>query len=143
MLSLLLAAAAASAFAPMDFPSLDRAIEQCERGAVAPIFAAEAERRSAFWTAAYEEQAAISSERGGVIEKRRLLREAPRAAGAKAEPPKAGESDQELALAQLALDDRQRVLDDRRRLETMRQQAVELKRQYFLTRCPSGKKKGS
>ena len=138
---LYLAAATSSALtASMDFASLDEAIEACRREAVLPVFSAEAQRRSAFITAAYQEQAEISGERAAVAAKRRALRELG-LRSATQEAPKPGESDQELALAQLALDDRQRALDDLRRLETIRQNAVELKRQYFLSHCPSGKQK--
>ena len=139
---LYLAAAAAPALtASIDFATLDEAIETCRREAVLPVFAAEARRRSAFVTAAYQEQAEISRERAAIAAKRRVLREvALRPASGQSEAAKPVESDQELALAQLALEDRQRALDDRRRLETMRQQAVEVKRQYFLVHCATGKK---
>jgi len=142
-LAFLFAVAQAAAAVPLDFPALDEAIERCDRATVLPIFAGEPHRRSAFLTTFYGEQAAISSERLTVADKRRLLREAalPIVAG-EAARTRPTESDQELALAQLALEDRQRALDDRRRLETLRQQAIDMKRQYFLTHCPSGKKKG-
>lgn len=122
----------------VDFPALDAAIERCERASVLPVFAAEAKRRSAAVTAFYEEQVQIATERIATASKRRALREG----GA---PPPTGQgapaaSDQELALRQLALDDRQRALDDQRRLETMRQEAVDLKRQYFLSKCAGSKK---
>ena len=136
------AAALPILLASMDLPALDSSIERCQRDAVLPIFSGEAQRRSEFVTAAYQEQAEISAERLSVATKRRALREASlRTAAAQSEPVKPSETDQELALAQLALDDRQRALDDRRRLETMRQDAVELKRQYFLSHCASPKKK--
>ena len=138
---LTLALAAPALFTPIDFTALDDAIERCQRSTVLPVFAAEAQRRSAFVTALYDEQAAISLERMATAAKRRALREAAMATpAAKDVPAAAGESDQELSLAQLALDDRQRALDDRRRLEAIRQEAVDVKRQYFLTRCPTGKK---
>lgn len=121
----------------IDFPALDVAIERCERAAVLPVFAAEARRRSTAVTAFYQEQVEIAAERIATADKRRALREGATPAGR--EPGIV--SDQELALRQLALDDRQRALDDQRRLETMRQQAVDLKRQYFLTKC-TGKKAG-
>ncbi|MBO9624318.1 MAG: hypothetical protein J7500_16535 [Sphingomonas sp.] len=134
---LLLALAAAQTSEPMDLPALDAAIERCERDKVLPVFAAEPQRRSAAVTAFYREQAQIAAERLATASQRRALREGTAAAATGQSLPTA--SDQELALRQLALDDRQRALDDQRRLETMRQEAVDLKRQYFLTKC-SGKK---
>jgi hypothetical protein len=128
---------------PIDFPALDAAIERCQLDTVRPIFAAETQRRSAFITAVYTDQAAISAARLALADKRRALREAP------LQPPPAGaapaapaETDQQLALAERALDDRQHALDDRRRLEALRQEAVDLKRSYFLAHCPPGKKRG-
>ena len=116
----------------IDFPALDAAIERCEKTTVLPIFAAEPQRRSAALTAFYQEQAQIAAERIATANKRRALREGGKpAAGQEAQTA----TDQELALRQLALDDRQRALDDQRRLEGMRQEAVDLKRQYFLTKC--------
>ena len=140
-LFLLFALAEAALADPMDFPTLDEGIERCQRETVLPIFNSEAARRSAFVTAAYQEQVGITQERILVARARRAIREAARAPTAdRAAAPKPPESDQELALGQLALDDRQRALDDRRRLETMRQEAIDLKRQYFLLHCTSPKK---
>ena len=137
---LLITIAALTGAGEMDFPALDAAIARCEREAVLPVFAAEAQRRSTFATAAYQEQAQISGERLSLAGKRRALRETTlKTAAAKAAAP--AESDQELALAQLALEDRRRALDDRRRLEDMRQAALDMKRQYFLAQCPTPKKK--
>lgn len=135
---LVLAAMTPQIVESVDFPALDAAIERCERASVLPVFAAEAQRRSAAVTAFYQEQVQIAAERLATTSKRRALREgaAPSATGHGA----AAASDQELALRQLALDDRQRALDDQRRLETMRQEAVDLKRQYFLARCAASKK---
>jgi hypothetical protein len=135
---LALTATALQIVEPIDFPALDTAIERCDRAAVLPVFAAEAQRRSVALTTFYQEQARIAAERLATAGKRRALREAV--------PPPAGQvapdSDQDLVLLQLALDDRQRALDDQRRLETMRQEAVDLKRQYFLSRCAANKKPG-
>jgi type II secretory pathway component HofQ len=138
-LFLVLAAMMPQIVESVDFPALDAAIERCERASVLPVFAAEAQRRSAAVTAFYQEQVQIAAERLATTSKRRALREgaAPSATG-HGTPA----TDQELALRQLALDDRQRALDDQRRLETMRQEAVDLKRQYFLTKCAASKKPG-
>lgn len=133
---LLLLAATLQSVEPIDLPALDAAIERCERATVLPVFAAEAGRRSAAVTAFYQEQVRIVAERLATAERRRALRESP------AEPATPATSDQELSLRQLALDDRQRALDDQRRLETMRQEALDLKRAYFLMRCPANRKPG-
>src|SRR5687767_10100970 len=119
-LFLVLAAMMPQIVESVDFPALDAAIERCERASVLPVFAAEAQRRSAAVTAFYQEQVQIAAERLATTSKRRALREgaAPSATG-HGTPA----TDQELALRQLALDDRQRALDDQRRLETMRQEA--------------------
>jgi len=132
---------AVQAVEPVDLPALDAAIERCERATVLPVFAAEAQRRSAAVTGFYQEQAQIVAERFATAGKRRALREAT-AAAVPAAPDASAPTDQELSLRQLALDDRQRALDDQRRLETMRQEAIDLKRQYFLTRCAANKKPG-
>jgi hypothetical protein len=139
LLALALAAVTTQIVEPVDFPALDAAIERCERAKVLPVFAAEARRRSAAVTAFYQEQAQIAAERLATANQRRGLREAPPAAAAP-DQSTAGPSDQELALRQLALDDRQRALDDQRRLETMRQEAIDLKRQYFLAKCMGNRK---
>ncbi|MDP5281075.1 hypothetical protein Q9Q95_19270 [Sphingomonas sp. DG1-23] len=132
----LLVVAAFQSVEPIDLPALDAAIERCERGTVLPIFAAEAGRRSAAVTAFYQEQVQIVAERLATAERRRTLRETPAA------PATPAATDQELSLRQLALDDRQRALDDQRRLETMRQEALDLKRAYFLMHCPANRKQG-
>ena len=129
---------ALQSFEPMDLAALDAAIERCDRAVVLPVFAGEAQRRNAAVTAFYQEQARIAAERLATAAQRRALREMPAAP----DQPAPALSDQALSLRQLALDDRQRALDDQRRLESMRQEAVDLKRQYFLTLCPAGKKAG-
>ena len=134
---LLLMAAAFQSAEMIDLPALDAAIERCERAAVLPIFAAEARRRSNAVTAFYQEQSRIVAERFATANERRALRER-NAAPAPGQEPTV--TDQELSLRQLALDDRQRALDDQRRLETMRQEALDLKRSYFLAKCPAGRK---
>lgn len=136
---LLLTAITAQTVEPVDFPALDAAIERCDRAAVLPVFGAEAQRRSAVVTAFYQEQAQIVAERLANAAKRRALREGSVVAATDSE---GAATDKDLALRQLALDDRQRALDDQRRLETMRQDAVTLKREYFLGKCAAAKKAG-
>jgi hypothetical protein len=140
MSPLILLALAGQSVGSIDLPALDAAIERCDRAIVLPVFAAEAQRRSAAVTAFYQEQAQIVADRLATASKRRALREGAAALATGQEAPAA--TDQELALRQLALDDRQRALDDQRRLETMRQEAVDLKRQYFLTKCAGAKNPG-
>lgn len=111
---------------PIDFAALDEAIERCDRAAVLPVFAQETRRRSEFVSQTYAEQARISAERAEL------------AAARQATPPPGADV---IASRQLALDDRQRVLDDSRRLELLRREAIELKRQYFLDRCTTARKK--
>lgn len=135
MLLFALAAASLQIVEPIDLPALDAAIEKCERDKILPVFAVEAHRRSAAVTGFYQEQSAIAAERIATADKRRALREGGTAEGS-------ATTDQGLSLKQLALDDRQRALDEYRRLETLRQEAVDLKRQYFLTRCAGGRKPG-
>ena len=135
---LLLTLIAPAITASTNLSPLDDAIDRCQRELVLPVFAAEPTLRSVFLTSALNEQAAISAHRLDVAGKRRVLREN---ASGTARPPATAESDQELALVQLALDDRQRALDDRRRLEAMRHDAVDAKRQYFLSRCGLPKRK--
>lgn len=144
MFLIVLALGALQIVEPIDFPALDAAIEKCERDKILPVFAAEAHRRSAAMTGFYQEQSAIAAERIATADKRRALREgaAAQAAPATPTPASTAASDQELSLKQLALDDRQRALDEHRRLETLRQEAVDLKRQYFLTRCAGGRRPG-
>jgi hypothetical protein len=129
-------AAAFQSAEAIDLPALDAAIERCERAAVLPIFATEARRRSTTVTGFYQEQSRIVAERFATANERRALRER----NAAQPGQEAATSDQELSLRQLALDDRQRALDDQRRLETMRQEALDLKRSYFLAKCPAGRK---
>lgn len=125
----------ALALTAADFDTLDGAIDKCDRDTVMPIFAGEAERRSAFATVAYNDQMAISVERASVADRRRVIREAGGRSLPKLIDDEKPLSDQQLSLMNLALDDRQRALDDHRRLETMREEGVDLKRRYFLSHC--------
>ncbi len=113
-----------------DFAALDKGVEACDRAVVNPMFAGEAGRRSAFLTDAFIEQDAIVTLRADIATRRRAIREGHGVSG---------DSDQALALQQLAVDDRQRALDDKRRLETLRVEALDAKRHYYLVHCASGK----
>jgi len=126
----LLFLAAASA----DLDALDEAVARCDRNAANPVFAGEPARRSQFLLDAYREQEGIVSERLTLNDQRRALRETP--------PVKLTEQKQvekQLDLQQAALEDRQKSLNDKRMLESIRQDAMDNMRRYFLNNCPAGK----
>lgn len=140
MFSLLLLAAASPAdISAMDLPALDQVIEKCEREKALPVFLAEPRRRSDFLTFVFSEQSAIGSERIQLTQARRAARSAPPAQGKEAQAL-AAQTEQDLSQKLLLLDDRQRALDEIRRIENIRREAVDEKRQYFLSRCSSTKK---
>ena len=124
--------AAASIATELD--ALDRAMATCARDIVNPAFAADAGRRSALMTEVLREQETIVAERLDNANRRRALREL-RPTGA------SGDDDQRLAMAALAIEDRQRALNDRRMLETMRSEAMDAKRRFFLTHCATKDRK--
>jgi len=129
MMPLLLLAAASA-----DLDALDQAVARCDRGAANPVFSAEAARRSQFLLDAYREQEGIVDERLSLNDQRRALRETP--------PVKLTEQKQaekQLDLQQAALEDRQKALNDKRMLESIRQDAMDNMRRYFLNNCPAGK----
>ena len=115
-----------------EFDALDRAMATCARAVVNPAFAADAGRRSRMMTETLREQEAIVGARLDIANRRRALRET-RPSGRIA-----SDEDQQLAMAALALEDRQRALDDRRLLETMRAEAMDVKRRYYLAHCAKG-----
>ena len=128
MLLALLASSAITA----ELDALDRAVETCSRAVVNPAFAADAGRRSAIITETVREQEAIVTERLAMADRRRVLRETrPTGRSAMDEEP-------QLAMAALNLEDRQRALNDRRMLETMRAEAMDAKRRYYLAHCAKG-----
>ena len=129
MMPLLLLAAASA-----DLDALDQAVARCDRGAANPVFSSEAARRSQFLLDAYREQEGIVNERLALNDQRRALRETP--------PAKLTELKQvekQLDLQQAALEDRQKALNDKRMLESIRQDAMDNMRRYFLNNCPAGK----
>ena len=115
-----------------ELDALDQAMATCARTIVNPAFAADAGRRSKVMTETLREQEAIVTERIDIANRRRALRET-RPTGIRA-----GDNDQNLAMATLALEDRQRALDDRRLLETMRGEAMDVKRRFYLAHCAKG-----
>jgi hypothetical protein len=118
---ILLSLLAATPITP-ELDALDRAMATCARTVVNPAFAADAGRRSGVMTEIFREQEAIVTERLDNATRRRVLRET-RPSGRLA-----SDEDQQLAMAALALEERQRALNDRRMLETMRAEAMDVKR---------------
>jgi hypothetical protein len=128
---ILLSLLAATPITP-DLDALDRAMATCARDVANPAFAADAGRRSGVMTEIFREQEAIVTERLDNANRRRALRET-RPSGRLA-----SDDDQQLAMAALALEDRQRALNDRRLLETMRAEAMDVKRRFYLAHCAKG-----
>jgi hypothetical protein len=128
---ILLSLLAATPITP-ELDALDRAMATCARNVVNPAFAADAGRRSGVMTEIFREQEAIVTERLDNATRRRVLRET-RPSGRLA-----SDEDQQLAMAALALEDRQRALNDRRMLETMRAEAMDAKRRFYLAHCAKG-----
>ena len=129
MMPLLLLAAASA-----DLDALDQAVARCDRNAANPVFSSEAARRSQFLLDAYREQEAIVNERLAVNDQRRTLRETPPARLAEQK-----QQEKQLDLQQAALEDRQKALNDKRMLESIREDAMDSMRRYFLNNCPAGK----
>jgi hypothetical protein len=130
MMPLLLLAAASA-----DLDALDQAVARCDRNAANPVFSSEAARRSQFLLDAYREQEAIVNERLAVADQRRGLRESP----TPSRPAEQKQLEKQLDLQQAALEDRQKALNDKRMLESIRQDAMDNMRRYFLNNCPAGK----
>ena len=139
-MTIILALISAALMSSADMRALDAAIDSCNRDAALPVFTDEMRRRSAAATAAYEEQERISTERADLAARRLQVDLASEDGAKKDAAATQARSQRDLSRAQQALDDRQRALDDLRRLEAMRREAIDLKRQYFLLRCPAGKK---
>ena len=129
MMPLLLLAAASA-----DLDALDQAVARCDRGAANPVFSAESARRSQFLLDAYREQEGIVSERLTLNDQRPALRETP-----PAKLTEQKQAEKQLDLHQAALEDRQKALNDKRMLESIRQDAMDNMRRYFLNNCPAGK----
>jgi hypothetical protein len=129
MMPLLLLAATSA-----DLDALDQAVARCDRNAANPVFSSEAARRSQFLLDAYREQEGIVTERLTVNDQRRALRETP-----PVKPTEQKQLEKQLDLQQAALEDRQKALNDKRMLESIRQDAMDNMRRYFLNNCPAGK----
>lgn len=124
---------AALSLTATDLDTLDAAVERCARAEVNPVFAQQAQRQSQFMTDAYREQEAIVAERLDIANRKRTLREA----GVSA--VKGGDSLTTLDLHAAATEDRQRALNDKRLLESLRSDAMDAKRRYYLAHCANGK----
>jgi hypothetical protein len=129
MMPLLLLAAASA-----DLDALDQAVARCDRNAANPVFSSESARRSQFLLDAYREQEGIVNERLTLNDQRRTLRETP-----PIKPAEQKQAEKQLDLQQAALEDRQKALNDKRMLESIRQDAMDNMRRYFLNNCPAGK----
>jgi len=124
MMPLLLLAAASA-----DLDALDQAVARCDRNAANPAFSGESARRSQFLLDAYRAQEAIVADRLALADQRRTLRETGQI--------KASEEKQ-FQLQEAAIEDRQKALNDKRMLESLREDAMDNMRRYFLTNCPAG-----
>ena len=129
MMPLLLLAAASA-----DLDALDQAVARCDRNAANPVFSSEAARRSQFLLDAYRQQEGIVNDRLGLADQRRMLRESTVTKLAEQK-----QEEKQLDLQQAALDDRQKALNDKRMLESIREDAMDSMRRYFLNNCPAGK----
>ena len=129
MMPLVLLAAASA-----DLDALDQAVARCDRGFANPAFSSEAAKRSQFLLDAYREQEGIVNERLALNDQRRTLRETP-----PAKLTEQKQAEKQLDLEQAALEDRQKALNDKRMLESIRQDAMDNMRRYFLNNCPAGK----
>jgi len=74
------------------------------------------------------------NERLSLNDQRRALRETP-----PAKLTEQKQAEKQLDLHQAALEDRQKALNDKRMLESIRQDAMDNMRRYFLNNCPAGK----
>ena len=136
---MLIASLMTALVASPDFEALDRAIARCDRSLINPAFAAEAERRSRFLTEAYRDQEQIVAERRAIAEQRRALRELPEDEAPAQDEPVVEISEEELSMRALLVEDRQRALNDSRLLESLRQEAMDAKRRFYLAHCASGR----
>nr|WP_294848756.1 hypothetical protein [uncultured Sphingomonas sp.] len=116
-----------------DLDTLDSAVERCSRAEVSPVFAQQAQRQSQFMTDAYREQESIVADRLDIANRKRALREAG------VTGLKGGDSLPELDLSAAAVEDRQRALNDKRLLESLRSDAMDAKRRYYLAHCSGTK----
>ena len=138
-LFLLLAAAAVNAEGP-DLTTIDRAVAKCDAKVMTATFADEPQRRRAFAIAAFAEQESIVAARRALAA-RRL---APPAAQVPLAAPVGGAVSAEDERADMdrlghILNERQQALDDARMLSGMRDQALDLMRQQYVSKSSGGR----
>jgi hypothetical protein len=127
MMPLLLLAAASA-----DLDALDQAVTQCDRNSAAPVFAAEAARRSQFLVDVYKQEEAIVNARLAIASQRDSLRTA---------TGHTATQEKDLDLQNATLDDKQKALQDQKTLEGAREDAMDAMRRYYLMHCPVGGEK--
>ncbi len=135
MAAALLFAAAISTDGP-DLGAIDRAVAKCDAKVMSTTFSAEPQRRRAFAIEAFNEQQDIVAARRALAAKRLTpsLVPSPVTGGLMPADSRA-EIDRESQL----LAERQQALDDARMLGAMRDQALDLMRQQYVSRCSTGK----
>jgi hypothetical protein len=126
----LIAQLSAAALAGPDLVEVERAVAKCDGGAMTKIFGAEPQRRRAALIAVFNEQQAIVSARQALAQRRF------EAAGKPASPPDVAPIPApNFDLEAQALADRQQRLDDSRMLGGLRDNALDMMRQHYLTGC--------
>lgn len=114
---------------------IDQAVAKCESKVMVRTYQEEPDRRRAFAIAAYREQEAIVTARQALAA-RRLAALQPTVGGTMSPP-----QDQAAAfsLESQQLTERQQELDDARMLNGLREQALDLMRQQYVSKCSAGK----
>ncbi|MBN8820270.1 MAG: hypothetical protein J0I80_16300 [Sphingomonas sp.] len=131
---LLLAQAAPMLVDGPDLKLVDRAVDKCDRDAMAKVFSAEPQRRRAMVIAVFNEQQAIVAERQALAQRRLDAQTKPAGAPVPAQPAGAVSFDVEAQM----LANRQQALDDARMLGNLRDAALDMMRQQYLLSCNSG-----
>lgn len=127
---LFMAQLAAAATDGPELADVERAVARCDSGAMTKIFASEPQRRRAAVIAVFAEQQAIVAARRALAQRRyEALGRPP--VGPEAAPAPA----QNFDLEAQALADRQEALNDARMLGSMRDGALDMMRQQYLTAC--------
>lgn len=143
---LMLAQAATLAIDGPDLAEVEKAVGKCNADALARIYAAEPQRRRSATIAMFNEQQAIVAARRA-LGQRRLDALARPASEAGMIPVTALQSagasnEQAMAIEAQALAERQQALDDARMLSAMRDSALDMMRQHYLTSCNSEMARG-
>jgi len=133
---LLLAQIVVAAADGPDLSEVERAVGKCDSGAMTKIFGKEPERRRAAMIAVFAEQQAIVAARRSLALRRFETMSKPAAPA----PPEAALDGAVSLVANFDLEkqslaDRQQALDDARMLGDMRDKALDMMRQHYLTTC--------